>query len=45
MTDLLALARERGCESELADKLSASLETGQLPDMAGEAYSADLTAT
>jgi len=34
MTDLLALAHERGCESELADKLSTALETGQLPDMA-----------
>jgi hypothetical protein len=34
MTDLLALAHERGCESELADKLSTALEAGQLPDMA-----------
>jgi hypothetical protein len=34
MTDLLALAHERGCESELADQLSTALETGQLPDMA-----------
>jgi len=34
MTDLLALAHERGCESELAVKLSTALETGQLPDMA-----------
>jgi transposase InsO family protein len=34
MTDLLALAHERGCESELADKLSTALETVQLPDMA-----------
>jgi hypothetical protein len=34
MTDLLALAHERGCESELADKLSTALETAQLPDMA-----------
>jgi len=34
MVDLLALAHERGCESELADKLSAGLEAGQLPDMA-----------
>ena len=34
MTDLLALAHERGCESELADKLSTALETGQLPDIA-----------
>jgi len=34
MNDLLALAHERGCERELADKLSTALETGQLPDMA-----------
>lgn len=34
MVDLLALAHERGCESELADKLSAGLEARQLPDMA-----------
>ena len=34
MTDLLALAHERGCESELADKLCTALETGQLPDIA-----------
>ena len=34
MVDLLALAHERGCESELADKLAAALEAGQLPDMA-----------
>jgi hypothetical protein len=34
MVDLLALAHERGCESELADKLSACLGAGQLPDMA-----------
>ena len=33
MTDLLALAHERGCESELADKLSTALEAGQLPDI------------
>jgi hypothetical protein len=34
MVDLLALAHERGCESELADKLSVGLEAGQLPDLA-----------
>jgi len=34
MVDLLALAHERSCESELAGKLSAGLEMGQLPDMA-----------
>jgi len=34
MVDLLALAHERSCESELADKLSACLTVGQLPDMA-----------
>ena len=34
MVDLLALAHERGCESELADQLAADLEAGQLPDMA-----------
>jgi hypothetical protein len=34
MVDLLALAHERGCESELADRLSTGLEAGQLPDLA-----------
>jgi hypothetical protein len=34
MVDLLALAHERGCESELADKLSAGLDGALLPDMA-----------
>jgi transposase InsO family protein len=34
MVDLLTLAHERGCESDLADTLSAGLEVGQLPDMA-----------
>jgi hypothetical protein len=34
MVDLLALAHERGCESELADHLDASLQARRLPDMA-----------
>ena len=34
MVELLAIAHERGCESELADELSASLEARKLPDMA-----------
>ncbi len=34
MVDLLALAHERNCESELADRLSTHLEAGQLPDLA-----------
>ncbi len=34
MVELLAMAHERGCESELADELAAGLEAGQLPDMA-----------
>ena len=34
MVELLALAHERGCERELADRLSAGLETRRLPDMA-----------
>jgi len=33
MVDLLAMAHERGCESELADQLTACLEAGRLPDM------------
>ena len=32
--ELLALAHERGCESELADQLSADLQVGLLPDIA-----------
>ena len=32
--ELLALAHERGCESELADQLSADLQAGLLPDIA-----------
>ena len=31
--DLLALAHDRGCEAELADRLAADLKTGTLPDM------------
>jgi hypothetical protein len=34
MVDLLAMAHERGCESELADQLAASLQARRLPDMA-----------
>jgi hypothetical protein len=34
MVDLLALAHDRGCESELADLLAAELEAKTLPDMA-----------
>ena len=31
MVDLLALAHERGCESELAEQLAAALEAGHCP--------------
>ena len=34
VVDLLAMAHERGCESELADQLTASLQARRLPDMA-----------
>jgi hypothetical protein len=34
MVELLAMAHERGCESELADQLGLSLEARRLPDMA-----------
>ncbi len=34
MVQLLELAHERGCESELAALLEASLAAGQLPDIA-----------
>ncbi|MBB6414434.1 hypothetical protein HNQ71_007144 [Mesorhizobium sangaii] len=34
MVELLAMAHERGCESELADQLTASLQARRLPDMA-----------
>lgn len=33
MVELLAVAHERGCESELADQLTASLRARRLPDM------------
>lgn len=33
MVDLLALAHERGCEAELANRLAADLDAGQLPDI------------
>lgn len=33
MVELLAMAHERNCESELAEQLSACLHAGQLPDM------------
>lgn len=34
MVELLAMAHERGCESELADQLRVLLEARRLPDMA-----------
>ncbi len=34
MVELLGLAHERNCESDLAGQLSACLQAGQLPDMA-----------
>ncbi len=34
MVELLAMAHERGCESELADQLNVAVTTRQLPDMA-----------
>jgi transposase InsO family protein len=33
MVDILALAHERACEAELADRLAADLEQGRLPDL------------
>ena len=33
MVELLAMAHERNCESELAEQLSTCLLAGQLPDM------------
>jgi hypothetical protein len=33
MVDLLALAHDRGCEAELADRLTADLDIGHLPDL------------
>lgn len=34
MVDLLALAHERSCEAELANRLAAELEANRLPDLA-----------
>jgi transposase InsO family protein len=34
MVDLLALAHERGCEAELAERLAAELNANRLPDLA-----------
>ena len=34
MVDLFALAHERACEAELADRLTADLNAGRLPDLA-----------
>jgi hypothetical protein len=34
MVELLAIAHERGCESELAEELAACREARQLPDIA-----------
>ena len=34
MVELLALAHERACETELADRLAADLDAGRLPDLA-----------
>jgi hypothetical protein len=34
MVELLAMAHERGCESELADELATGLQDKQLPEMA-----------
>jgi hypothetical protein len=33
MVDLLALAHERACEAQLAERLSADLDSGRLPEM------------
>jgi transposase InsO family protein len=33
MVDLLALAHERACEAELAERLDADLDAGRLPDL------------
>jgi transposase InsO family protein len=33
MVDILALAHERACEAELADRLAADLDQGRLPDL------------
>lgn len=34
MVELLAMAHERGCESELAEQLDVANEARQLPDLA-----------
>jgi hypothetical protein len=34
MVELLALAHERGCERELAERLADTLDDGELPNMA-----------
>ena len=34
MVELLSIAHERGCESQLAEELSVCLDNGRLPDMA-----------
>lgn len=34
MVELLALAHDRGCERELAERLADLLDTGELPDIA-----------
>jgi hypothetical protein len=33
MVDLLALAHERACEAELAERLDEDLKAGRLPDL------------
>ena len=33
MVDLLSLAHDRGCEADLAERLSADLDAGHLPDL------------
>ncbi|MET4278407.1 hypothetical protein ABIB68_006665 [Bradyrhizobium sp. F1.2.2] len=33
MADLVALAHERHCETELADQLAADFDAGGLPDL------------
>ncbi|KGD93863.1 integrase, partial [Rhizobium sp. YS-1r] len=34
MVEILALAHERTCERELAERLASMLDAGELPDMA-----------
>jgi hypothetical protein len=45
MVELLTMAHERGCESELADELAACLDGRQLPDLAAlrSRFAPDLT--